>query len=158
MSLITKEMLEKAFENRKETIDEQSFVKVWLPAFVAGDPDVAVEWIKKVSGHPQSTVVVLDERGEKLFEVPAMAPVLKTGELDNVNMAFKKHEELSRAGYAQADQFLIDTMSTTHGSISTDHLEEWVEILGRYGYMEIVSDEENKQLDGPNNYVENDLF
>jgi len=157
MTLITKEVVERALDARKNTISEKDFVGVWLPAFAEGLSDVAIMWIKKVSGHQFGRVAVIGDSGEKLFEVPAMMPSLKTNEISGIHGVVNKYEKYAEIAPVKAEEFLIKSMGSISGSISNEHFDEWIEILGRYGYMDLKKkDDTAKRVD--EEYKEDDLF
>lgn len=155
---ISKEALVKGLDVRKNTIKESDFVNVWLPAFVEGDKEVGVAWIQKVSGHPRSPVIVLSQQGEYLFEVPALMPTVKNEEINGANAVIERFDKFNKAGNPAANQFLVKTFSVLGKCLTNDHVDAWIEILGKYGYLDKENQPKETQSRAGDEYEEEALF
>ena len=140
-------------------IPEHVFVNLFLPFFAGldtADPRVSLgTWVNYIGGYTLEAVVV-DNKGEELFTVPAMATARTLNPMSHeagrklyhtINLAAMRKNTQA----VKSDQLLkgikdrFDFVSEEQDQIRQENQERWIGIYKRYGLWEKDSGETQEQ-------------
>ncbi len=130
------------------SVSEADFKNGWLPILLYNSDPVVFNsrWISEVAYSPTARVRVIDTTGKTLFTVPPLVTPNKihlTHSEELTSMIGRIHQ-MKDVNPPKANMLLAETLDDISASIAMpqdiSYVDEWNNILIRYGYGDLIAD------------------